>query len=44
MFTHNAAALMISPNMGTGELSVNTWENKVTSVTYLKNILVEIQK
>jgi len=28
--------LQLSLNMGTGELSVNTWENKATYVTYLK--------
>ncbi len=25
MFTHNASVLPISPNMGTGDLSVNKW-------------------
>ncbi len=33
MFTHNTSVLLISPNMGTRELSVNKWENKVTCVT-----------
>ncbi len=28
--------LLISLNMGTGELAVSKWENKVTGVTYLK--------
>ncbi len=28
--------LPISLNMGTGQLAVNTWENKVLCITYLK--------
>ncbi len=33
---HNASVLPISSNMGTGDMSVNKWENKVTGVTFLK--------
>ncbi len=29
--------LLISLNMGTGELAINTWKNNVTGITYLKN-------
>ncbi len=37
MFTHNTSALTpdLSPH-GNTRLSVNTWEYKVTGVTYLK--------
>ncbi len=36
MFTHNASVLLISLNMGTGDLSVNKWETKVSGITFLK--------
>ncbi len=36
MFTHNASVLPISPNTGTGDLSVNKWDllffEKVTQI------------
>ncbi len=34
----NTSVLPISPNMGTGDLSVNKRENKVTGITFLKKI------
>ncbi len=36
---HNTSVLPISPNMGTGDLSVNKWQNKVTGDTFMKKQL-----
>ncbi len=35
-YNYSNILLRISLNMGTGELSINKWEKKVTGVTYLK--------
>ncbi len=36
--THNASVLLISPNMGTGDLSVNNWKNKVTGFKFFEKV------